>query len=545
MENFIATVRSHSGSGNLHDLVEFLNKATDSLPRSNANLLNNVLETLDIQQHSLGVLAILRARLMQNPVSDWDELFNRVVIFILECNGEQIRHWAKAFADLCHLFTQQLVQRHTPMVGIPALLKAIGKIQLSETSLTSVHADVCRLCLASKCFTPATNNLLMIDYVDIAQEASQDPKHILLFFYYGGMIFTALKKFERALFYFEACVTVPTIAVSHIMMEAYNKYHLVSLIVNGDKYKLDNSSSSSSAAAATALPKYTSPIVNKYFKPLSQPYHQLVTAFYTNQTTELENVITLHSAVFENDGNLGLVRQVAVAQTKSNIKRLTKTFVTLSLTDVASRIGLNSPREAENHIVAMIQEGSIHARISQKDGMVQFDANPERFNSVRMLSELERKVSACITLNNQITQMEEDIVLNASFIKKSTGNSASAAAAAAAGGGGSSAAVVPSTAPVGGASRGPAALDLGEDILSMVLGGGGGQASAAAGGQAAAAAAPAGGAPSSSSSSGAAGAAAAPAANAVGAAAAQASNHASSNNVGGGGGMSNGPSNLH
>ena len=76
---------------------------------------------------------------------------------------------------------------------IPALLKAITKIQLSETSLTSVHADVCKLCLASKCFSPAVNNLLNIDYVDIAKEATQDPKHILLFFYYGGMIFTALK----------------------------------------------------------------------------------------------------------------------------------------------------------------------------------------------------------------------------------------------------------------------------------------------------------------------------------------------------------------
>ena len=55
-------------------------------------------------------------------------------------------------------------------------------------------------------------------------------------------------------------------------------------------------------------------------------------------------------------------------QTRANIKRLTKTFVTLSLADVASRIGLASTDQAERHIVAMVQEGSIHARISQKDG---------------------------------------------------------------------------------------------------------------------------------------------------------------------------------
>ena len=90
-----------------------------------------------------------------------------------------------------HLYFQ--IQRNTPIVGIPALIKAITKIQLSETSLTSVHSDVCKLCLASKCFAPAVNNLLNIDYIDIAKEATQDPKYILLFFYYGGMIFTALK----------------------------------------------------------------------------------------------------------------------------------------------------------------------------------------------------------------------------------------------------------------------------------------------------------------------------------------------------------------
>ena len=79
-------------------------------------------------------------------------------------------------------------------------------------------------------------------------------------------------------------------------------------------------------------------------------------------------MISKYSVVFENDGNTGLVNQVAISQTKSNIKRLTKTFVTLSLNDVASRIGLNSPDEAERQIVAMIEEGSIHARISQRDG---------------------------------------------------------------------------------------------------------------------------------------------------------------------------------
>ena len=193
---------------------------------------------------------VLTTRLQNSPINDWDDLFNRIAIFILECNGEQIRYSANNFAELCHLFADQLVsvlrisssnnhlparkpltianlcfilliaiqiQRNTAIVGIPALLKAITKIQLSETSLTSVHADVCKLCLASKCFSPAVNNLLNIDYVDIAKEATQDPKHILLFFYYGGMIFTALKVSK---------IFIPTLLAIKLIKSNYNHTYL-------------------------------------------------------------------------------------------------------------------------------------------------------------------------------------------------------------------------------------------------------------------------------------------------------------------------------
>ena len=35
----------------------------------------------------------------------------------------------------------------------------------------------------------------------------------------------------------QVCVTTPTAAVSHIMLEAYKKYLLVGLLVHGDKPK--------------------------------------------------------------------------------------------------------------------------------------------------------------------------------------------------------------------------------------------------------------------------------------------------------------------
>ena len=57
MEQFVLNVRTLSGQGNFHELSEFLSKSMDMLDR-NSGQLANVLETLDLQQHSLGVLAV-------------------------------------------------------------------------------------------------------------------------------------------------------------------------------------------------------------------------------------------------------------------------------------------------------------------------------------------------------------------------------------------------------------------------------------------------------------------------------------------------------
>jgi hypothetical protein len=51
----------------------------------------------------------------------------------------------------------------------------------------------------------------------------------------------------------------------------------VSLIVAGDRAKEN-----------LILPKYTSPVINKYIRPLCNPYLELVNAFYTNNMSELQ-----------------------------------------------------------------------------------------------------------------------------------------------------------------------------------------------------------------------------------------------------------------
>ena len=153
------------------------------------------------------------------------------------------------------------------------------------------------------------------------------------------MIYTALKNYDRAFYFFEVCMTIPAMALSHIMLEAYKKYILVSLILHG---KIFNT------------PNYSRSVVIRFVKPLSLAYQDLAAAYATNNCDEVQQIVTKYQDAFIRDQNYGLVQQVSSYLYKKNIQRLTKTFLTLSLADVAARVQLPGPADAEKYVLNMV-----------------------------------------------------------------------------------------------------------------------------------------------------------------------------------------------
>ncbi|XP_022904101.1 COP9 signalosome complex subunit 3 isoform X2 [Onthophagus taurus] len=418
LEQFVNTVRNLSSQGNYRELCEYLSKSNESLLKHGPHL-DNVLETLDLQQHSLGFLAVLNAKFNLSCTGATQEnKFNQAQDFINGCNGEQIRLAPDLFAEFCHGFTHYLITQKKAIRGIMLLKKAISKLQLYDSQLTSIHADLCQLSLLAKCFKPAIQ-ILNIDITGICQEKSAlfknpqllngatfDAKYYLLYFYYGAMIYLAVRNLDRALYFLEVAITTPAHAVSHIMLEAYKKYILVSLLLHGK---------------VQMVPKYTSQVVNRFIKPLSHPYHDLATAFSSNNTSELNSVLNKHTEVYTRDRNYGLVKQVATVMYKKSIQRLTKTFLTLSLSDVASRVGLPGPADAEKYILHMIEDEQIYATINQKDGMVVFRDEPDKYSGPDVLKNLETQLSLCMELDRQILSMDEEIQVNPQYVKKASG----------------------------------------------------------------------------------------------------------------------------
>ncbi|XP_073842400.1 COP9 signalosome subunit 3 [Musca autumnalis] len=418
LENFVNSVRSLSSSGAFEDLATHLLDSTEILSK-NWNILDNVLETLDVQQHSLGVLYVLLAKFnsLQSSNADVAILLQSVKDFIQQCNIYQVRLAAHAYYELCHQFTNAIVGQPRCIQGLTTLAAAIDKIRTCDTQLTPIHADLCQLSLKSKCFRVALK-YLDVDITTISTGAetrgqnqtdttNNDAKYFLLYYYYGGMIYTAMKNYERALYFFEVCIATPAMAMSYIMLEAYKKFILVSLILHGK---------------IQPIPKYASQVISRFMKPIAQVYHNLAVAYATTSSEEVRNCINKYTDTFVRDNNMGLAKQVATSLYKKNIQRLTKTFLTLSLTDVASRVQLPSAAVAEKYIFNMIKSGEIYATINQRDGMVVFKDDPEKHNSNQMFLNIQEDMESVMSLVKQINKMEEDIILNPIYIKKAVVN---------------------------------------------------------------------------------------------------------------------------
>ncbi|XP_071815337.1 COP9 signalosome complex subunit 3-like [Apostichopus japonicus] len=407
LEGFVSTVLNLSGEGNFAKLCEEINKYLDVLKRNVSNL-HSVLATLDPQLHALGVLAVLNTK-YSAPASaglDFETLFSQTQLFFTTCNGEQVRFATDSYAYLAHAFTQALVEKKEAIRGISTLLTALAKIQLHQGQLTSIHADICQLCLLSKNMKPALS-LLDTDITEISQESGHfDSTNFLCYYYYGGMIYAAQKNWNRSAYFFEVAITTPSMAVSHIVLESYKKFILVSLILHG---KLP------------VFPKYTSPVVSRFIKPLSQGYHELGSACLTNNPADIRVVLDKHAEQFSNDKNMGLAKQVLASMYRKNIQRLTKTFLTLSLADIARRVHLNSPEEAEQYVQNMIEDGEIYASISKKDGMVSFHDNPEKYDNPDVLRKIDEQLRECMALDEKLRTMEQEISVNTQFVQKSMG----------------------------------------------------------------------------------------------------------------------------
>lgn len=406
MADLVNKIISHSGSKDVHELRKFLDMQNERIGKMNEPDYIRLLPNISPTNHTLGYIRLLY-HFARKPEKKELAAFGNFAknLFMngnpthINADKHKIYTIGRALSEICILTN--------PMNGIIPLKSVIVKLCDGRPNhLTPLHTKLALLCILSKAYDSGLEATSAPMYQVESRRNGMLIEDYLAYHYYAGKIACVLKKFEKALEHFQAVLSAPTDnCVSAIQIEAYKKYTLVSLLVHGK---------------TTSSLKTASSMVLNRCENAAKPYKLLATQFEASVgAAKLGKVAEEQGKKeFEKDENWGLVKQVVRALTKMKIQRLNKTYVTLSLEDIAKKAELKDAQEAERYVTEMIFDGSISAVVSQREGMVSFLDEQLSADTNNMADRLKAKIQEAFSLSAKLKSMERKLEVHPNFVRK-------------------------------------------------------------------------------------------------------------------------------
>jgi COP9 signalosome complex subunit 3 len=410
MEMVIGQIHTLStrNDSDLKKLKDFLRHEQESL-KAHAGQIDQALPLLDPVQHTMGVAFLLAAQCMAGTYSNQQATFAYVGNFLKAADEQQVKKASVPVNTVCKCYAQMAIDdgQQAMLRSIMPLHCAIEKLRHDAETLTPVHAEYLRVCLKVKAYHLG-GQILDQPIFDISPSGGNSTctqmtaACFLSYFYYGALIRIGMKEYGAALQLLMVALTCPSTCLSAIQADAYKKYVLISLLVNGE---------------LPSLPVYASPIIQRHAK--SNGYVlDIAEAFKQGERAGLAAVVEEKASQINADNNMGLVKQVVESLRRHKVQTLTKTYLTLSLVDIARELGMEGRvAEVEDLLFDMISSDEINARIDQSTGNVSFEEDDGEMDA-GMANQLQDKLAQIMEVAGRIQAFEEEVITSETYIRK-------------------------------------------------------------------------------------------------------------------------------
>jgi len=181
---------------------------------------------------------------------------------------------------------------------------------------------------------------------------------------------------------------------SVFQVEAAKKLLLVHLILHGK---------------ALPLPKYTHPTVAN----LKGTAYNALARIYPN-LEQVYAIATKEAAAFAVDDNLGLLGRVVDRAPRWAIRKLTETYLTLSLPEIGRAAGMENIDEVRRVVLSMIEEGEIDASIDADDSVSFGDEEPAAVSK----AETDRALRMAQEQEQVLRKLEREIARSKDYLQK-------------------------------------------------------------------------------------------------------------------------------
>lgn len=352
------------------------------------------LSLLDPAANTLGYLYILTARLtLQNAHAPTLRVIEE---FCSKFNPEHARYAPERVTALAKAIVRASEAAGNVKYALKPLHNLLTRYPPHLSYLTTLHPIYLTHCVATKHFSSAIP-ILAVPIMNIDTKVSDlTYNDNLIYHYAGGIALGALKKWREAEEYFEICATAPAQGTpASIQLEALKKLTLVQLILYGK---------------ANPVPKYTHQTLVRLLK--NSAYGSFARA-YPQPITALQTSVNKDSDIFAADQNYGLVKQAIERAPRWLIQKLTSTYLTLGLGDIAKEAKVGSEAEVRAIILDMVDSGEISATIDVTGTVTFSDAT---YNISR--SELDRAVAHAQQQGKLLLELERALHTSKEYLMK-------------------------------------------------------------------------------------------------------------------------------
>ena len=188
------------------------------------------------------------------------------------------------------------------------------------------------------------------------------PKDAVEYLFLCGVACIGMRRWDDAQEWLECAMTYPSKegGISKIQVEAYKKWVLVSLLLEGK---------------AVPIPTGVPSAAKKVFTAIAKPYEAVASIFETGTATRLKAEVEHGQGIWAQDNNDGFMDYVLVAYQRFQIINLGNIYSKISIPEIlnltmsaVTGAKLSGPQEMETLIRAMIQDGDLNATMSNAPG---------------------------------------------------------------------------------------------------------------------------------------------------------------------------------
>lgn len=353
-------------------------KQLDKLPSSVWKITDkqNPLELLDPAVNSLPYLLTLfeLGRAVGKDRQKAEDFLNQASVFFASFDPVQVRYAGEQWREVWE--TAFNISNKLGNLDLSPFSAAVLRLDPTAGTFTTLHLHFLRVCMQNGtpsqalpildkniyAYPQASTKNVPVELKSEEHELSNtfittksgftekiNPEHVLEYYTLGAHVYISVRDYRRARLFLEHVVLHPSQShsVSAFQAEAYKKWILIGLLVEGKPFPYIKTADSA---------------VIKSVKALSKAYEALADDFEKRDSKKFQADLDAGMQVWADDGNLGLVAEAGQALLRYRVSDLQKTFAALPVSRVATHLEL-SPSDTLATLDHMIRQSALNASL--------------------------------------------------------------------------------------------------------------------------------------------------------------------------------------